>query len=186
MLGLSPLLDSGTRVAVIGDRPDVAGPGGVVREPPYRPDRHGRVGAGRSGSVTGVSTDTADGEPVVVTGEPVTVTDVMVARFAEAVGAPSDEVPATLAAALTAEVQQVVMAHPRLRIDLSRTLHTAQSSQHHRPVRVGDVLTPTATVTGVRSARGGRMIGFDTVLTDATGEAVQTLSSSLLTAEVAR
>lgn len=131
-----------------------------------------------------MSTDTADGDPVVVTGDPVTVTAPLVARFAEAVGAPPGQVPATLAATLTTEVQQAMMAHPALRIDLSRTLHTAQSSRHHRPVRVGDVLTPTATVTGVRSARGGRMIGFDTVLADATGEAVQTLSSSLLTAEV--
>lgn len=133
-----------------------------------------------------MSTDTADGDLVVVTGEPVTVTDGLIARFADAVGAPSGQVPATLAAALTADVQQAVMQHPDLRIDLSRTLHTAQSSRHHRPIAVGDTLTATATVTGVRSARGGRMIGFDTVLTDAAGRAVQTLSSSLLTEEVGR
>lgn len=130
-----------------------------------------------------MSTDNAD-EHVVVTGDPVTVTDQVVARFAEAVGAPSGEVPATLAAALTAPVQRAVMEHPDLRIDLSRTLHAAQSSVHHRPIGVGDTLTATATVTGVRSARGGRMIGFDTVLKDGKGKAVQTLSSSLLTAEV--
>lgn len=113
-----------------------------------------------------------------------TVTDEVVARFAEAVGSPSGEVPATLAAALTAPVQRAVMEHPELRIDLSRTLHTAQSSVHHRPIAVGDTLTATATVTGVRSARGGRMIGFDTVLTDGNDAVVQTLSSALLTAEV--
>ena len=121
-----------------------------------------------------------------MTGDPVTVTDQVVTRFAEAVAAPTDQVPVTLAAALTAPVQRAVMEHPALRIDLSRTLHTAQSSQHHRPIRVGDVLTATATVTGVRSARGGRMIGFDTVLRDAAGEPVQTLTSALLTAEVDR
>jgi len=126
----------------------------------------------------------AQNEHLVVTGEPVTVTADRVARFAEAVGAPAGEVPATLAAALTADVQRAVMAHPDLRIDLSRTLHTAQSSEHHRPIVVGDVLTATATVTGVRSARGGRMIGFDTVLRDAGGEPVQTLTTGLLTAEV--
>jgi hypothetical protein len=130
-----------------------------------------------------VSTDPAT-EPLVVTGEPVTVTAETVERFAEAVRAPAGEIPATLAAALTADVQRTVMEHPALRIDLSRTLHTAQSSEHHRPIAVGDVLTATATVTGVRSARGGRMIGFDTVLRDVTGEAVQTLSTALLTAEV--
>lgn len=130
-----------------------------------------------------MSTDNAD-DLVVVVGDPVTVTDAVVARFAEAVGAPTGQVPATLAAALTAPVQRAVMEHPALRIDLARTLHTAQSSEHHRPIRVGDVLTATATVTGVRSARGGRMIGFDTVLRDADGEPVQTLTSALLTAEV--
>ena len=130
-----------------------------------------------------MSTDNAvDG--LVVVGDPVTVTTEVVARFADAVGAPADQAPATLAAALTAPVQRAVMAHPALRIDLSRTLHTAQTSEHHRPIRVGDVLTATATVTGVRSARGGRMIGFDTVLRDADGAAVQSLSSALLTAEV--
>lgn len=113
-----------------------------------------------------------------------TVTDRVVARFAEAVGAPSGEVPATLAAAVTSDVQRTIMEHPDLRIDLSRTLHTAQSSRHHRPIVVGDTLTATATVTGVRSARGGRMIGFDTVLSDDDGETVQTSSSTLLTAEV--
>ncbi|PZO55544.1 MAG: hypothetical protein DI639_17880 [Leifsonia xyli] len=130
-----------------------------------------------------MSTDNADDNVVVVTGDPVTVTAEVVARFAEAVGAPSGQAPATLAAALTAPVQRAVMEHPGLRIDLSRTLHTAQSSVHHRPIVVGDVLTATATVTGVRSARGGRMIGFDTVLRDPSGAAVQTLSSALLTAE---
>ena len=131
----------------------------------------------------GVSTENAEGDLVVVA-DPVTVTTEVVARFAEAVGAPAGQIPATLAAALTAPVQRAVMEHPALRIDLSRTLHTAQSSEHHRPIRVGDVLTATATVTGVRSARGGRMIGFDTVLRDADGRAVQSLSSALLTAEV--
>jgi acyl dehydratase len=131
-----------------------------------------------------VSTDNADDLVVVVVGDPVTVTDAVVARFAVAVGAPTGQVPATLAAALTAPVQRAVMEHPALRIDLARTLHTAQSSEHHRPIHVGDVLTATATVTGVRSARGGRMIGFDTVLRDAAGEPVQTLTSALLTAEV--
>lgn len=143
----------------------------------------------------GVSTDNAQGSnahgggggddgDVVVVGDPVTVTDEVVARFADAVSAPTGQIPVTLAAALTAPVQRAVMEHPALRIDLSRTLHTAQSSEHHRPIRVGDVLTATATVTGVRSARGGRMIGFDTVLRDATGEPVQTLTSALLTEEV--
>ena len=131
-----------------------------------------------------MSPDNAAADLVVVTGDPVTVTTEVVARFARAVGAPTDQVPATLAAALTAPVQRAVMEHPALRIDLSRTLHTAQSSEHHRPIAVGDVLTATATVTGVRSARGGRMIGFDTVLRDAAGEAVQSLTSALLTAEV--
>lgn len=131
-----------------------------------------------------MSPDNAAADLVVVTGDPVTVTGEVVARFAEAVGAPDGQIPVTLAAALTAPVQRAVMEHPALRIDLSRTLHTAQSSEHHRPIRVGDVLTATATVTGVRSARGGRMIGFDTVLRDAGGQSVQTLSSGLLTAEV--
>lgn len=130
-----------------------------------------------------MSTENVD-DPVVVVGDPVTVTDAVVERFAAAVSAPPGQVPVTLAAALTAPVQRAVMEHPALRIDLSRTLHTVQSSEHHRPIRVGDVLTATATVTGVRSARGGRMIGFDTVLRDEAGEAVQTLSSGLLTAEV--
>ena len=131
-----------------------------------------------------MSTQNADDPVVVVVGDPVTVTDAVVARFAEAVSAPPGQIPVTLAAALTAPVQRAVMEHPALRIDLARTIHTAQSSEHHRPIRVGDTLTATATVTGVRSARGGRMIGFDTVLRDGRGEAVQTLSSGLLTAEV--
>ena len=132
-----------------------------------------------------MSTENARGDLVVVTGEPVTVTAEVVARFAESVGVPAGQVPATLAAVLTAPVQRAVMEHPALRIDLSRTLHTAQSSEHHRPIAVGETLTATATVTGVRSARGGRMIGFDTVLRDADGEPVQSLTTALLTGEVA-
>src|SRR5699024_9252064 len=107
-----------------------------------------------------------------------------VTRFAAAVGAPTGQDPATLAAALTSDVQRGIMAHPDPRIDLSRTLRTAQSSEHRRPNGLADVLAATATVTGVRSARGGRMIGFDTVLRDGDGEIVQPLSSALLTAEV--
>ena len=148
---------------------------GVSTDNAHGPSAHGGGGKGDGGG---------DDGDVVVVGDPVTVTDEVVARFADAVSAPTGQIPVTLAAALTAPVQRAVMEHPALHIDLSRTLHTAQSSEHHRPIRVGDVLTATATVTGVRSARGGRMIGFDTVLRDAAGEPVQTLTSALLTEEV--
>lgn len=131
--------------------------------------------------------DTEQHDPVTVTGEPVTVTAELATRFAEAVGSPAPgpdgtDLPVTLAAALTADVQRAVMAHPELRIDLSRTLHTAQSSRHLRPIRVGETLVATSTVTTVRPARGGRMISFDTVLADAAGAPVQVSSTSLLTA----
>src|SRR5699024_2834505 len=145
------------------------GPPGTFRAAFVVPHRSpGRRAVAAVGSVAGVNTDTApynaEEPPVVVTGDPVTVTDEMLTPFAAARGAPPGQVHATLAAVLTSDVQRGVLAHPDLRIDLSRTLHSAQSSEHRRPIGVGDVLAATATVTGVRSARGGRMIGFDTVL----------------------
>ena len=129
---------------------------------------------------------TPDGTGTEVTGEPVEVTADLVERFAGAVGAAPGEVPVTLAATLTSGVQRAVMALPELGIDLAKTLHTAQASEHARPLRVGDVLTATATVTGVRPTRGGRTIAFDTVLRDAAGETVQTRHTTLLTAGVER
>lgn len=132
-------------------------------------------------------TTTPDTDALVIAGDPVTVTDGIAADFAAAVGAAAPDggagLPVTLAAALTAPVQRAVMTHPTLRIDLARTLHTAQASRHHRPIVVGDRLTAVATVTSVRAARGGRMISFDTVLTDADGLPVQTLTTTLLTGE---
>ena len=122
-------------------------------------------------------------ESVVVSGAPVEVTAERVADFAAAVRFNGTGVPPTILAPLTADVQQQVMGHPQLEIDLSRTLHTAQTFEYIRPIVIGDVLTATATVTSVRPMRGGRAISFDTRVVDSSGEAVQVLGTTLLTEE---
>ena len=120
-----------------------------------------------------------------------------VRRFAEAIG---DTSPASLdlEAALALGHPDVVapptfltvlnfrfaaegpIADPALGLDYALVVHGEQSFELHRPVCAGDVLSSVQTVTDIKDAGRNELIVTTTEVSDAAGEPVATLRSSLV------
>ncbi len=72
------------------------------------------------------------------------------------------------------------VADPGLGLDYSRVVHGEQSFELHRPVRAGDVLTSVQSVADIRDAGRNELISTVTEVTDAQGEPVATLRSTIV------
>jgi acyl dehydratase len=66
------------------------------------------------------------------------------------------------------------------RIDLFRIVHGEQRFAYERPVRPGDVLTATLTVSSLRQIAGNDIIGTTSEITDADGALVCSTSATLV------
>lgn len=115
---------------------------------------------------------------------PLELTPVMVRELAAVTGMDDagGQVPHTVAAPLTAKVQDALIGDERLGIDLARTMHTEQRIEVAHPLEAGTTYTATATVETVRKAAGGRLITFAIDVRDAGGTRIQTLRTTLLSA----
>lgn len=110
---------------------------------------------------------------------PVPVTTEAVTAFATAIGGGATAtVPPTFPIVVTFAALQDFLAAEQ--VELSRIVHGDQRFRYERPVVVGDVLTATLTVTGVRSIGGNDIISTSSELTDATGALVCTASATLV------
>ncbi|TQK73030.1 MaoC family dehydratase N-terminal domain-containing protein [Nocardioides sp. SLBN-35] len=110
---------------------------------------------------------------------PVEVTADSVAAFATSVGGRADgPVPPTYPIVVTFAALQDFLAAEQ--IELSRIVHGDQRFRYARPVVVGDELTATLTVTGVRSIGGNDIIATSSEITDATGAVVATATATLV------
>jgi acyl dehydratase len=65
-------------------------------------------------------------------------------------------------------------------VELSRIIHGDQRFRYERPVIVGDELTATLTVTGVRSIGGNDIVSTASEITDASGALVCTATATLV------
>jgi acyl dehydratase len=65
-------------------------------------------------------------------------------------------------------------------IDLFRIVHGDQKFAYERPVRTGDVLTATLTVSSLRQIAGNDIIGTTSEITDASGALVCATSATLV------
>ncbi len=72
------------------------------------------------------------------------------------------------------------LADPALGLDYSLVVHGEQSFELHRPVRAGDVLSSTQTVTGIKDVGRNEFLVTATEVTAADGERVATLSSTIV------
>jgi hypothetical protein len=109
------------------------------------------------------------------------VDEVRVRAFADAVGYQGPGVPPTIVTVpeLEAGLDRVV-SDPRLGIDLSRILHGEQEYRWSRPVAVGETLTASATIEGVRDKGGMRFLSLRTEVVDEAGELVASGRSTLI------
>ncbi|WP_408896966.1 MaoC family dehydratase N-terminal domain-containing protein [Nocardioides sp. R1-1] len=110
---------------------------------------------------------------------PVPVTTDSVTAFATAIGAgAAGAVPPTYPIVVTFAALQDFLAAEQ--VELSRIVHGDQRFRYERPVVVGDELTATLTVTGVRSIGGNDIISTSSEITDATGALVCTATATLV------
>lgn len=106
------------------------------------------------------------------------VTAQAVEAFATAVGETSTAVPPTFPIVVTFAALQDFLAAEQ--VELSRIVHGDQRFRYDRPVVVGDELTATLTVTGVRSIGGNDIVSTSSEITDASGAVVCTATATLV------
>ena len=109
-----------------------------------------------------------------------TVTAERVSAFAAATGGrwESGPAPATFPIVLAFEAMNAFLAAER--VDLHRIVHGEQRFAYARPVQVGDVLSATLTVTGVRRISGNDIIGTTSEVRDDQGDLVCTAAATLV------
>jgi acyl dehydratase len=115
--------------------------------------------------------------------EPYDVTERAVADFAAATGTPyrpGDPAPATFPIVVAFAAMQGLMVDPDVGIELHHVVHGQQKFVSERPVAVGDRLTATLTVSGLRQIAGTDIIATSSAITDATGALVCTADATLV------
>lgn len=118
-------------------------------------------------------------------------------RFAEAIGDPNPAyvdpeaacalghpdviAPPTFLTVLTFRfATEGPVVDPALGLDYSRVVHGEQRFELHRPVRAGDVLSVVSRVEDIRDAGRNELLAMTGEITDADGESVATVRSSLV------
>ncbi|MGJ3507682.1 FAS1-like dehydratase domain-containing protein [Enemella sp. A6] len=93
---------------------------------------------------------------------------------------PDAVAPPTFAFVISSAAWQALFDDAELGLALHRILHADQKFSFVRPIRVGDEITATLTITSVRNRGGADMIGTEVLLRDHAGEAVATVNATLL------
>lgn len=111
---------------------------------------------------------------------PFTVTEDHVRTFVEATGAVYDggAAPATYPIVLAFDAMNAFLDAEQ--VDLYRIVHGEQRFSYTRPVRPGDELTATLTVSSLRQIGGADIIGTTSEITDAHGAVVCSTSATLV------
>ena len=110
---------------------------------------------------------------------PLVVTAERVSAFAAAVGQPDDgAVPPTFPIVLAFDAMQAFL--DGVRVDLHRIVHGEQRFTYERPLREGDELFATLTVTGLRQIGGADIIATASEIRDAAGDLVCTGKATLV------
>jgi len=114
---------------------------------------------------------------------PVRVTPERLRAFAEAVFA-SDPgaslAPPTFPILVQQAALDALLQDPDIGFELQNVVHGEQRFTMDRPIEVGDVLTGSLTVTGIRTLGSNAMLTAETLITDAAGDRVGTATSMLL------
>ena len=107
-------------------------------------------------------------------------------EFADAIGDPNpayrgdDAVaPPTFAFVIGSRALEELLNDEELGLRLDRIVHGAQKFTYTRPIKAGDVIAATATITTVRKAGPVEVIMYDTALTTVDGEEIATATSTL-------
>lgn len=99
---------------------------------------------------------------------------------AQALGHADVVAPPTFAVRLAQQCEAQVIRDPEAGIDFSRVVHGEESFIHHRPISAGDTLTGVLHVDRIREAGGHGMVSTRVELTDAEGQPVTTVKSTIV------
>ncbi|MFE2102261.1 MaoC family dehydratase N-terminal domain-containing protein [Streptomyces sp. PTD9-10] len=99
---------------------------------------------------------------------------------AKAFGHPDVIAPPTFVFAITYRAAGEVIEDPQLGLDYSRVVHGSQKFAYTRPVRVGDRLTVTSTIEGIKSLAGNDVLDIRGEVHDEAGEHVVTAWTKLV------
>ncbi len=115
---------------------------------------------------------------------PYAVSREKIAEFTAAIGSPAldggDTAPLTFPIVVAFGAMTQLMTDPSVGIALQNVVHGDQRFEYTRPVRAGDVLTGTLTISSLRAAAGMDMIGTRTEISTVEGEAVATAFATLV------
>ncbi|WP_183101129.1 FAS1-like dehydratase domain-containing protein [Nocardioides pelophilus] len=110
---------------------------------------------------------------------PLLVTEADVASFAAATGGTTTRrVPATFPIVVTFRALLDFLEAEQ--VELARIVHGEQKFAYERPIVVGDQLTATLAVTGLRQIEGTDILRTTSTITDATGDLVCTAGATLV------
>ncbi len=111
---------------------------------------------------------------------PYAVTEERLRTFAAATGATWEggPAPATFPIVLAFEAMNVFLEAEQ--VELRRVVHGEQRFAYERPVRAGDVLTASLTVSSLRQIGGNDVIGTSSEVHDETGALVCTAGATLV------
>lgn len=91
--------------------------------------------------------------------------------------------PTTFAVAIAQRIEFVIVVYPEVGTDFDKVVHADQRFIHHRPIVAGDVITCVLTIETIVKRAGISTMTTRTELTDAAGESVATVISSLVERE---
>ena len=94
-------------------------------------------------------------------------------EFADAIA------PPTFAFMLGSRALEQLLNDEELGLRLDRIVHGAQKFSYTRPIKAGDDIAATATITTVRKAGDVEVIMYETALTTVDGEPIATSTSTL-------
>lgn len=99
---------------------------------------------------------------------------------ARALGHADIVAPPTFAVRLAQQCEAQLIQDPEAGIDFSRVVHGEEAFTHHRPVVAGDELTGVLHVDRMREAGGHGMVTTRVELSDAVGQPVTTVTSTIV------
>ena len=103
------------------------------------------------------------------------------AEAARALGHPDVIAPPTYLTVLNFRyADEGPVADPELSLDYAQVVHGSQAFELHRPVRAGDVLTSVQSIEEIKDVGRNEVLTTVTEVTDADGQPVATLRSTLV------
>jgi acyl dehydratase len=107
-------------------------------------------------------------------------------EFADAIGDPNPAyrgddaiAPPTFAFMLGSRALEQLLTDEELGLRLDRIVHGAQKFTYTRPIKAGDDIAATATITTVRKAGDVEVIMYETALTTVDGDPIATSTSTI-------